>query len=405
MRTAQPIDPFGHDIQGEADRLRAAGPCVPVVLPGGIEAWSITRQPLLKRLLTDPRVSKDPYLHWPAFRAGEIPETWPLYTWVAVRNMFTAYGMEHRRLRRLVAPAFTARRTEAMEPLVRDIVGDLLRKLAITDPAHPVDLRETYTHPLPIQVICALFGVPDSMRTDLRRAVDGVFNTAAGAEEVMATQKMLYGLLTELIAGKRAAPGDDMTSDLIATRDDEEQGLTEQELIDTLLLILSAGHETTVNLIGNAVHALLTHPDQLALVRAGEATWDDVIEETLRWAPSVASLPLRYAVEDIAVEGGPVISAGDAIVAGYAAAGRDPERYGPTAGLFDITRGDKEHLAFGHGVHRCLGAPMARMEARIALPALFDAFPGLRLASPADDLPPIESFIAHGFRSIPVLLG
>jgi cytochrome P450 len=168
--------------------------------------------------------------------------------------------------------------------------------------------------------------------------------------------------------------------------------------------MISAGHETTVNLLDNAVHALLTHPDQLELVRSGKANWSDVIEETLRVEAPVASLPLSYAVEDI--EAGEVrIRKGEAILAVYAAAGRHPAYHGPTADSFDVLRPAKEHLAFGHGVHFCLGAPLARLEAEIALPALFERFPQLALAVGEGELQPVESFISHGHLSLPVRLG
>lgn len=180
--------------------------------------------------------------------------------------------------------------------------------------------------------------------------------------------------------------------------------MTEQELIDTLLLVLVAGHETTVNLIGNAVHALLTHPEQLELVRAGELSWNDVIEETLRWAPSVANLPLRFAVEDIEIPGGPTIRKGEAILPSFAATGRDPQQHGGTADQYDARRPSAEHLSFGHGVHRCLGAPLARMEAAVALPALFDRFPDMELALPAESLAPAGGFIVGGLKAIPMRL-
>ena len=221
-----------------------------------------------------------------------------------------------------------------------------------------------------------------------------------------AAYERLYGVLGELVAAKRESPGDDLTSGLIAARDEDDTRLSEQELLDTLVLMISAGHETTVNLLDQAIHALLTHPEQLAHVRAGRATWDDVIEETLRNQAPVASLPLRYAVEDLdlAEFGGPevVIAKGDPILAAYAAAGRDPERHGKDADVFDVTRADKEHLAFGHGVHYCLGAPLGRMEARIALPALFERFPSLELAATDEELGSVESFISNGHRRLPV---
>ncbi|MEU2910863.1 cytochrome P450 [Streptomyces massasporeus] len=406
------IDPTGRDIHGEAARIRARGPVTPVELPHGVPAWAVSSAPLLKRLLTDPRVSKDPRRHWQRWMDGEVSPDWPLYTWVAVRNMFTAYGTEHTRLRTLVSKAFTARRTAALRPRIEEITGALLDRVTKAGAdGLPVDLREEFCYPLPIQVIGELLGLPEELGTELRVVVDGVFHTSADAAEAADIYARFYAVLGELVAAKRAAPGDDLTSALISAHE-EESGtrLSEQELLDTLMLMISAGHETTVNLLDNAVHALLTHPAQLAHVREGRASWDDVIEETLRAEAPVASLPLRYAVEDLPLGelGGPdgaVIRRGEAILAAYAAAGRDPEQHGADAAAFDVTRASKDHLAFGYGIHHCLGAPLGRLEARVALPALFDRFPGLTLAAPADGLPPVDSFISHGHRSLPVLTG
>lgn len=406
------IDPTGRDIHGEAARIRERGPVTRVELPDGVEAWAVSSTELLKRLLTDPRVSKDPRQHWPTWINGEISPEWPLFTWVAVQNMFTAYGGEHKRLRTLVAKAFTARRTAALQPRIEEITQELLDRVDEAGRGgEPVDLREAFCYPLPIRVISELFGLPGEKGAELRAIVDSVFHTAATPEEVTDTYTRLYAVMSELVATKREFPGDDLTTGLIAARDDEgDTRLSEQELLDTLVLMISAGHETTVNLIDNAIHALLTGPEQLALVRAGTASWDDVIEETLRVQAPVASLPLRYAVEELALGelGGPegmVIAKGDAILASYAAAGRDPGKYGKDAGRFDVTRVDKEHLAFGHGVHFCLGAPLGRMEARIALPVLFERFPDLQLAVADEELSPVESFISNGHRSLPARLG
>ncbi|WP_405956436.1 cytochrome P450 [Streptomyces phaeochromogenes] len=406
------IDPSGRDIHGEATRIRERGPVTRVELPDGVEAWAVSSTDLLKKLLTDPRVSKDPRQHWPVWINGEISPEWPLFTWVAVQNMFTAYGGEHKRLRTLVSKAFTARRTAALQPRIEEITKTLLDRIDEAGRrSEVVDLREEFCYPLPIQVISELFGLPEEKGAELRTVVDGIFNTAATPEEVTDIYTRLYAALGELVAAKRESPGDDLTSALIAARDDEgDTRLSEQELLDTLVLMISAGHETTVNLIDNAIHALLTHPEQLAHVRAGRATWDDVIEETLRVQAPVASLPLRYAVEDLAVGelGGPegvVIGKGEAILAAYAAAGRNPEDHGANADRFDVTRLGKEHLAFGHGVHFCLGAPLGRMEARIALPALFERYPDLELAVPDDELSPVASFISNGHRGLPVRLG
>ncbi|MDX3644163.1 cytochrome P450 [Streptomyces sp. MB09-02B] len=404
------IDPTGRDIHGEAARLRETGPATRVVLPGPptVEAWAVSSPELLKRLLTDPRVSKDARQHWPRFAAGEITPEWPLFTWVAVQNMFTAYGGDHRRLRTLVAKAFTARRTNALQPRIAEITEGLLDRIEEGfRRGESIDLREQFCYPLPIQVITDLFGLPEERGLGLRELVDKIFDTSADPGEMTAAFGRLQAVLAELVAAKRESPGDDLTSGLISARDEDETRLSEQELIDTLVLMISAGHETTVNLLDQAVHALLTHPEQLAHVREGRASWDDVIEETLRARAPVANLPLRYAVEDLALTefGGPdgvVIAKGEPILAAYAAAGRDPELHGKDADVFDVTRADKEHLAFGHGVHHCLGAPLGRLEARMALPALFARFPTLELVASDEELGHVESFISNGHRRLPV---
>ncbi|WP_245694451.1 cytochrome P450 family protein [Streptomyces abyssalis] len=391
-------------MHAEADSLRGSGPAALVELPAGIQAWSVSSFDLLKQLLTDDRVSKDPRRHWPAWQRGEFHDTW-IRSWVGVTNMFSSYGTEHRRLRKLVAPAFTGRRTEAMLPRVERITGELLDAMAALPRGEKADLRSAYAHPLPMGVICELFGIPDEQRPGMARLVEKIMDTSASPEEAARTAEEVQSTFGALVQLKREQPGEDLTSVLVSARDDETGSkLSEAELLDTLLLVIGAGHETTVNLIGNAVHALLTHPAQLELVRSGEVPWNDVIEETLRWAPSIASLPLRYAVEDIALPSGATIRQGEAILATYAAAGRDPGRHGADAGQFDVQRTDVEHLSFGHGVHFCLGAPLARMEARTALPALFERFPELSLAVPPEELEQVESFIAHGYRTLPVLL-
>ncbi|MBF6545294.1 cytochrome P450 family protein [Nocardia brasiliensis] len=399
------LDPNGTDIHGEAARIRARGRLCLVELPDKVRAWAITDPELLKDLLVDTRVSKDPRQHWPEFINGEITSSWPLYPWVSPVNMFNAYGADHRRLRRIIAPAFSSRRTEDMRARIETITDDLLSELAGTARGETVDLREAFAYPLPIRVIAELVGVPDHLYPLVRRCADELFDTSPRtAQQSEANSARIYSLFADLVAYRRAHPGDDMTSLLISYREHDGSGLSEPELVGTLLLVISAGHETTVNLLDHAILAMLTHPDQHDALRADKASWADVVEETLRLEAPAAYVPLRYAVEDIHIDG-VTIAEGDPILISYVAANRDPHTYGPDADLFDAQRTNKSHLAFGYGVHRCLGAPLARLEAAIALPALFDRFPDMRVAadSPAQ-LPTLNSFISNGHTTLPVHL-
>ncbi|MFJ4688982.1 cytochrome P450 [Streptomyces sp. NPDC088789] len=398
------LDPFGADIAAEAARLRALGPIVPVELPGGIPAWAPTGYDTLRDLILDPRVSKDPRRHWSLW--GELADhpSWGwVLGWVGVVNMFSTYGPEHARLRKLVAPSFTLRRTEVLRPRVEAMTAELLEALAASD-EEVVDVRALLALPLPMRMVCDLFGVPEELRETTGRLVAAIMDTSDPTPEHAAfVQGQIGTVLPALIGYRTEHPGDDLTTELIRVRDEDGDRLSDEELLYTLLLVIGAGFETTVNLIGNAAVALLSDPAQLAAVRSGAVGWDAVIDETLRVHPSIAALPLRYAVADIEV-GEVTVPAGDAIITTYAAAGLDPARYGPDAAVFDAGRGADEHLSFGVGVHRCIGAPLARMEALTALPALFERFPAIRLAVAPEELRQVPSFIAFGWREVPVRL-
>ncbi|WP_327588377.1 cytochrome P450 [Nonomuraea sp. NBC_00507] len=397
------IDPTGADRLAEYQALRARGPATPVDILG-LRAWAVTDPALLKTLLTSPDVSKNGRAHYPAFQ--QTIRTWPLALWIEVQSMLTAYGADHRRLRRMVAPAFSARRIAELKPTIQSLVTELIDDLATVPPGQVVNLRERLAFPLPIAVIGHLMGVPEDQRDDFRQIVDNVFDSTLTPEQAQANTARLFEATDQLIATKRGNPGDDMTSLLIAARDEESDGtgFTDVELRDTMILMINAGYETTVNVIDQAVFALLTSPDQLRLVRTGQATWEDVVEETLRAEPAIKYLPLRFAVTDIKLPDGQVIAAGDPILAAYGAANRHPDWHGPDADAFDVTRKVKDHLAFGYGVHFCLGAPLARLEVAEALRQLFERFPAMSLAVPADALRPVPTLISNGHQELPVYL-
>ncbi|MEW2139859.1 cytochrome P450 [Streptomyces sp. NPDC005409] len=400
------IDPAGGCPHALNARLRAEqGAVAQVVLPGGVPGAVVLGHDALKEFLAHPDVAKDSR-HFPALHDGTIPADWPLRVFADARGMHTADDADHRRLRSLVGKAFTARQVERLRPRVEELTAELLDDLGRAAAAAPDGVADLYTHfalPLPMNVICELLGVDPEHRGRLHHLTNTVIiATDITPAEKMAALQELVALIGTIAATRRAAPGEDLTSALIAAREDDGDRLSEAELIGTMRLMLVAGHETTLNLVTNAVRALCAHRDQLALVLDGKATWSDVVDETLRWDGPVSWFPFRYPTRDLTVDG-TVIPRGTPVLAGYTAAGRDAAFHGPDAGRFDLTRPTAaRHLSFGHGAHYCMGAPLARLEATIALERLFTRFPDLDLALPETELPYQRSFISNNVRSLPV---
>ncbi|MER7166848.1 cytochrome P450 family protein [Micromonospora sp. NPDC000207] len=396
------LDTAGRDVHAEGARIRANGPVSQVELPGGVVAWSVTGYQAAREVLSDPRFSKDPQ-SWPAYTSGEVSSNWPLIGWLLMDNMTTNDGDDHLRLRKLVSRGFTPKQVEQTRPLIEKIVDDLLGQLATVGPDEVVDLKGQFATPLPARVICDMFGVPASARSAVLRGANVNVTTSISGEEAEANVEQWHQELYDLAELKRQQPGDDLTSVVLAAHE-EEGRLTDEEMVGTLHLMLGAGSETLMNALSYAVLNLLTHPDQRAQVRSGEVSWDDVIEETLRLEAPVAQLPLRFATDDVEIAG-VVIRKGDPVLMGFTQIGRDPDVHGESATEFDVHRADKTHLSFGHGSHFCLGAPLARLELKIALPALFERYPDMSLAVAPEDLEPQGTFIMNGHRALPVRLG
>ncbi|MFD8211242.1 cytochrome P450 [Streptomyces sp. NPDC059695] len=400
------MDPAGGCPHAANARLLAEGAVAPVLLPGGIEGMAVLGHDALRDFLSHPDVAKGPG-HFTALTEGRIPDGWPLRTFATVPGMTTADGADHRRLRTLVSSAFTARRVEELRPRVETVTAGLLEGLAeaAREGDGVADLRRHYALPLPLGVICELLGVDPAHQDRLHHLSSLVVATDTEPARAVAANRELVELLGAIAAAKAAAPGEDLTSALIAARDEGGDRLSQPELIGTLLLMIIAGHETTLNLVTNAVRALCAHRDQLALVTGGRAGWADVVEETLRWDSPVSYFPFRYPTRDLTVDG-TLIPRGTPVLAGYSAAGRDTTAHGPDADRFDITRAtEAKHLSLGHGPHYCLGAPLARMEAAIALEALFTRFPDLDLAVPESELAPHAGFVGNSVRALPVRPG
>ncbi|ATY98994.1 cytochrome P450 [Streptomyces bacillaris] len=368
-------------------KLRAEGPVHTVRTEQMERIWLIVGYEEARAALADQRFGKD----WRA-TGRWADEVNPISS-----NMLELDAPHHTRLRRLVAREFTPRRIEALRPRVTEITTELLDAMV---PAGSADLVDALAFPLPMTVICELLGVPDIDRDAFRALSSAIVTPTAAQREAADPVGAMSDYLIQLIEEKRSSPGDDLMSALIRTRDEGGDGLSGEELVGMAFVLLVAGHETTVNLISNGVRALLDHPDQLALLRADPGLLDGAVEEMLRYDGPVETATFRFTREEITV-GSTVIPYDEPVLVALASGGRDPEKF-TDPDTFDIRRAPQGHLAFGHGAHYCLGAPLARMEARIAIGALLERCPELA-RDPAGGEPEwLPGLLMRGVRRLPV---
>ncbi|MGP3684332.1 cytochrome P450 family protein [Streptomyces sp. IBSNAI002] len=388
--------PFGHGFPADPHamyaRLREQGSVHRVALPDGSPVWLVTREADVRQGLVDPRLSVNKRHSGTGFKGFSLPPALDA-------NLLNIDADDHLRLRRLVSQGFTPRHVEGLRGSVQAAVDALADRLTERTAAEGrADVVEEFARPLPLTVIGELLAVPEADRGAFSGWVATML-APTSREELGSAIEAIHGFLLDLVARRRARPGDDMLSDLIAARDDEDR-LTENELVSLAFLLLMAGSENVQHLLGNGLLTLLTHPEELAALRARPELLPQAVEELLRHSHPNHTAIRRFPTEPLDI-GGVRIPAGDTVLFSLAAAHRDPERY-PDPDRFDLGRADKAHLSLGHGLHYCLGAPLARMQVSVALGTLLRRMPDLRLACPAHEVPWTTTFRFHAVRELPV---
>ena len=389
-------DSYYQDPAGFFAGLRESRPVAPVRMPGRGRAWFLTRYADARAALADPRLANDVH-RWPGGARQRPSEA----AGGVHAHLLNSDPPAHARLRRLVWKAFTPRRVARLRPRAEEIAAGLLDEMEAA--GGPTDLLDAYARPLPITVLCELLGIPEADRGRVSAAVAD-YGKPGEADRVT---RELAAYLTALIAAKRADPGDDLLSALALVRDDVSEdgsgdGLTGTEARSLAFQIIMGGFDTTVNLIGNGTLALLTHPEELGRLRADPSLLPAAVEELLRFTHPLNHATDRFTTQDMTV-GDVVIPAGEWVFMAISSANRDPERF-PDPDRLDLGRDASGHVAFGYGIHYCLGASLARMEAEVALGALLARFPALSLAVPQEELRWRPVSLMHGLESLTVRL-
>ena len=386
-------DSYYRDPLGFFASLRESRPVAPVRMPAYGRAWIVTRYADVRTVLTDPRLAKDVH-RWPGGGRSRPSEATGVYA-----HMLHADPPDHTRLRRIVQKAFTPRRA-ALRPRAEEIAASLLDQMAAAA-GDVTDLLGAYARPLPIAVLCELLAIPEADRAWIAVAV-AAYDDRAQHDRL---ERELAAYFAELIAAKRAEPGDDLVSALTLDCDNADANgaadrLTGNELLSTVFLLVMAGFDTTVNLIASGALALLTHPGEKTRLRQDPSLLPAAVEELLRFTNPVNHANDRFTTEDVPI-GDVVIPAGEWVLPAISSANRDPAQF-PDPDRLDLGRDTSGHVAFGHGIHHCLGAPLARMEAEVALGALLARFPRISLAIPPSELRWRPVSLMNGLESLPV---
>ncbi|WP_263443616.1 MULTISPECIES: cytochrome P450 [Streptomyces] len=384
-RPDRPFDP-----PAELLEARRHGPISRYVFPGGVDGWLVTGYDLIRSVLADPRFSSRwELLRHPTVDHGDVElEPAPPGEFLFMDEP------RHGRYRKPLMGKFTVRRMRLLTQRIEEITAEHLDAMELA--GGPTDLVTAYAKPIPAVTICELLGVPHEERATFQKQVDAFRDLESDRDDLIAAYHATRAHLAALVAAKRAHPTDDVLSELT------DGDLTDEELVGMSLFLLAAGLDTTMHMIGLGTFALLRHPEQLAALRADPTLADRAVEELLRYL-SVGKTFMRTALRDVEL-GGHTVKAGTSLILSYNTANRDPERFTDPHRL-DLHRQEGAHIAFGHGIHQCLGQQLARVQMKVAFPALVNRFPTLRLAVPAEEIalrPEAEIADVYGVKSLPV---